>query len=369
MCESQTFMLRALDLARTALGRTSPNPPVGAVIVREGQIVGEGFHPRAGEPHAEIFALHQAANLAAGADIYVTLEPCSHQGRTGPCAEALIASGIKRAFVGTSDPNPLVAGQGIKRLQDVGIEVQIGLCAAECRELIAPFAWHIIHKSPYTLYKSAMTFDGQLATHAGDSRWVSGEESRRRVHSLRNQVDAIMVGVETILADDPQLTTRLAQGGRDPLRVVVDSRLRTPLQSRIVQQNSSAPTLIATTKQASPDRIAALQEAGCEILLLPEVGGQVSLPDLWRELGCRNIQLLLLEGGRTLAAAALSAGLINRLQVYIAPKLLGGAGLSGLFAGEGCALMKDALPLENLLVEKVGDDLLLTAEVKRCLPA
>ena len=368
MSESLRYMRRALVLAHTALGRTAPNPAVGAVIVRAGQIVGEGFHPKAGEPHAEIFALQQAAEQAAGADIYVTLEPCSHRGRTGPCADALVAAGIKRAFVGVVDPNPLVAGQGLKRLQDAGIEVQLGLCDAECRELLAPFAWHIINQTPYTLYKAAMTFDGQLATHTGDSRWVSGEESRLRVHGLRNQVDAIMVGVETVLADDPQLTTRLPQGGRDPLRVVVDSRLRIPLTSRIIQLKSEADTLIATTRQAPAESIAKLQDAGCEILLLPETDGRVFLPDLWRELGRRNIQSLLLEGGRTLAAAALKAGLINRLQVYIAPKLVGGATFSGLFAGEGCTLMQDALPLENLKVEKVGEDLLLTAEVKRCLP-
>ncbi len=363
-----SYMLQALDLARTALGRTSPNPAVGAVIVRDGQVVGEGFHPKSGEPHAEIFALQQASGLARGADIYVTLEPCSHQGQTGPCADALAAAGIKRVFVGTIDPNPLVAGEGIKRLQAAGIEVQVGLCEAECLELITPFAWHIKHKMPYTVYKAAMTFDGQLATHTGDSRWVSGAESRQRVHILRDQVDAIMVGVETIFADDPQLTTRLPHVGRDPLRVVVDSRLRIPLGSQVVRQSSLAKTLIATTKQAPADIVTDLHKAGCEILVLPEVSGKVSLPDLWRELGRMNIQSLLLEGGRTLAAAALKAGLINRLQVYIAPKLLGGAGLSGLFAGKGCSLMKDALSLEGLNVEKVGDDLLLTAEVKRCLP-
>jgi diaminohydroxyphosphoribosylaminopyrimidine deaminase/5-amino-6-(5-phosphoribosylamino)uracil reductase len=368
MSESHKFMLRALELARTALGRTSPNPAVGAVIVRQGQVVGEGYHPEAGAPHAEIFALQQAAEKAVGSDIYVTLEPCSHQGRTGPCADALVSAGIKRVFIGTIDPNPRVAGQGIKRLQDAGVEVQVGICEKECRELIRAFSWHITHRTPYTLYKSAMTLDGQIATWTGDSRWVSGDESRQRVHSLRDQVDAIMVGVETILADDPQLTTRLPEGGQDPLRIIVDSHLRTPLASHIVQQQSSAATLIATTCLAPTENLAKLQHAGCEILILPEAEGKVSLSALWLELGRREVQFLLLEGGRTLAASALKAGLINRLQVYVAPKLLGGAGLSGLFGGKGCALMRDALPLMNLEVEKVGDDLLLSAEVKRCLP-
>ncbi len=369
MDQHQTYMRRALNLACKALGRTSPNPAVGAVIVRDDQVVGEGYHPAAGEPHAEIFALRDAGDQAAGADIYVTLEPCSHQGRTGPCADALIAAGIRRVFIGTIDPNPQVSGRGVKRLQAAGIEVYKGICEAECQKLIAPFAWHLQHKTPLTLYKAAMTFDGQLATNTGDSRWVSGEQSRARVHQLRNQVDAIMVGVGTVLADDPQLTTRIAQGGgRDPLRVVVDSHLRIPLESRIVCQKSAATTLIATTGQASASKIEQLQKAGCDLVILPERDSQVSLPALWAELGRRNIQSLLLEGGRTLAAAALQCGLINRLQLYLAPKLVGGTGLSGLFAGEGCRLMKDALELENLNVEQVGEDLLLSAEVKRCLP-
>lgn len=361
-------MQRAIELARNALGRTAPNPPVGAVIVRDGLIVGEGFHPRAGDPHAEIFALRAAGVRACGADIYVTLEPCSHRGRTGPCADALIAAGIRRVFVGTVDPNPLVAGRGIQRLKAAGLEVGIGLNEDACRELIAPFAWHITSGLPFTVYKAAMTLDGQLATCAGDSRWVSCADSRQRVHQLRDQVDAIMIGVQTILADNPQLTTRLDQGGRDPLRVVVDSHLRIPLESRILTQPSAARTLVATTTLAPAAKLVALEKLNAEVLVLPVVEGRVSLCALWQELGRRSVQHLLLEGGRTLASAALHARLINSIQVYIAPKLLGGEGLSGLFAGEGSSLMDDAIPLENLRVESVGADLLLTAEVKRCLP-
>jgi len=361
-------MQRALQLAREALGRTAPNPTVGAVIVRDGQIVGEGFHPRAGEPHAEIFALRQAGERARGADIYVTLEPCAHQGRTGPCADALIAAGIKGVFAAIVDPNPQVAGRGLQRLQAAGITVELGLCAAEAQKLIAPFAWHIRHQTPYTLYKAAMTFDGQLATASGDSRWVSSPPSRERVHQLRDQVDAIMVGIETVLADDPQLTTRLPEGGRDPLRIVVDSRLRIPLDSRVVNLNSKAKTLIATTDQADTDKISALQAAGCEVLVLPADAGRVSLTELWRQLGARGVQFLLLEGGRTLAAEVLRHRLLNAIQLYLAPKLVGGQGRAGLFAGQGCELMAEALELGPLEVERVGEDLLLTAEVKACLP-
>lgn len=368
MSDSLKYMQRALQLARQGLGRTAPNPAVGAVIVRDGCIVGEGFHPRAGEPHAEIFALRQAGERAQGAEIYVTLEPCAHQGRTGPCAEALIAAGIRCVFAAIIDPNPQVSGRGLQRLQAAGIRVELGLCADEARKLIAPFAWHLRHQIPYTLYKAAMTFDGQLATARGDSRWVSSAQSRLRVHQLRNQVDAIMVGIETVLADDPQLTTRLPTGGRDPLRVVVDSHLRIPLHSRMLNLDSNAKSLIATTAQADADKITALQAAGCEVLVLPATGGKVNLPALWRQLGGRGVQFLLLEGGRTLAAEVLRHRLLNVIQLYLAPKLVAGQGLSGLFAGCGCELMSQALDLGPIDVERVGEDLLLTAEVKSCLP-
>lgn len=361
-------MRRALQLARQAQGRTAPNPAVGAVIVREGRIVGEGFHPKAGEPHAEIFALRQAGDLAQGADMYVTLEPCAHQGRTGPCADALIAAGINCVFAAIIDPNPQVSGRGLERLKAAGIRVELGLCADEARKLIAPFAWHLRHQTPYTLYKAAMTFDGQLATARGDSHWVSSEQSRLRVHQLRDQVDAIMVGIETVLTDDPQLTTRLPGGGRDPLRIVVDSHLRIPLQCKVVSLNSGAGTLIATTDQADAHKVSALQAAGCEVLVLPADAGRVHLPKLWDYLGARGVQFLLLEGGRTLAAEVLRRRLINVLQLYLAPKLVGGQGRAGLFAGQGCEFMAQALDLGPIEVERVGDDLLLTAEVKSCLP-
>lgn len=368
MSDATTYMQLALEEARKGLGRTRPNPAVGALVVRDGEIVGRGFHPAAGQPHAEIFALREAGTKAFGATIYVTLEPCSHQGRTGPCANALIEAGLKKVVVGTVDPNPLVAGRGLEMLRQAGLVVETGACAEECRELIAPFAWHVVHGVPLTLYKAAMTFDGQLATANGDSRWVSCEESRHQVHLLRNRVDAIMVGVQTVVADDPQLTTRLPSGGRDPLRVIVDSRLRLPRTCRVIQQPSAARTLIATTDQADTQACAELQRSGCEVLILPSDSGRVSLPTLWQELGRRNIQYLLLEGGRTLAASALQAGLINRLQLYLAPKLVGGQGLSGLFAAAGCERMSQALALEKMCAQQVGTDIFLTAEVKSCLP-
>jgi len=365
----QHYMQLAIDLARQGLGRTAPNPPVGAVVVQQGRVVGEGFHPRAGEPHAEVFALQQAGELARGADLYVTLEPCSHQGRTGPCAEALIRAAIRHVYVGVQDPNPQVAGRGIDKLRNAGLGVTLGILEQACRQLIAPFTRHILTGLPYTIYKSAMTLDGKTATATGDSRWISGEPSRLRVHQLRDRVEAIMVGVGTLLADNPLLNTRLPAGdGRDPLRIVVDSQLRTPPDSAILQQQSSAGTLIATTLRES-EKITPLQQAGAEILSLPAVEGKVSLPALWQELGRRNVQRLLLEGGATLANAALRAGLIDQLMVFIAPKLIGGSNQFGIFSGGGCQQLADAVRLNDLRYEQVGEDLLLTGDVERCLPA
>jgi len=243
----QYFMQLALDQARKGEGRTAPNPPVGAIIVKDGIIIGEGFHPQAGQPHAEIFALQQAASKARGAEIYVTLEPCSHHGKTPPCADALIAAGIKSVYIGTIDPNPLVAGRGVEKLKKGGIEVHCGILEPECKRLIAAFSHHILTGTPFTIYKSALTLDGNTATSTGDSQWVSGEKSRLVVHQLRDRVEAIMVGISTVLSDDPLLNTRLPEGGgRDPLRVVVDSQLRIPVDCRMLKQQSTAKTLVAT---------------------------------------------------------------------------------------------------------------------------
>lgn len=364
----QHYMQLAIELALRGQGRTAPNPPVGAVLVQQGQVVGKGFHPKAGEPHAEIFALRQAADQARGADLYVTLEPCAHQGRTGPCVEALIQAAVGHVYVGVPDPNPQVAGRGIETLRRAGIGVTVGILESDCRSLIAAFARHILTGLPYTIYKTAMTLDGKTATASGDSRWISGEQSRLRVHQLRDRVEAIMVGVGTLLADNPLLNTRLPAGdGRDPLRIVVDSQLRTPLDSAILQQKSTAGTLIATTLHDAK-KIAALQQAGAEILILPAEDGRVSLTALWHELGRRDVQRLLLEGGATLANAALRAGLIDQLMVFVAPKLIGGSNQFGIFSGAGCQRLADAVPLTRLRYDQVGDDLLLMGEVERCLP-
>lgn len=362
-------MRQALELARQGVGRTSPNPAVGSVVVKGGEIVGRGFHPQAGQPHAEIFALRDAQEQSKGADIYVTLEPCSHQGKTGPCCEAIIEAQISRVFVGVEDPNPLVSGRGIARLRSAGIEVSVGICEQECRHLLAPFKKHISTGTPLVIVKAGLTLDGFLSTSSGDSQWITGEESRRHVHRVRNRVDAVMVGIGTVLADNPLLTTRLPMGGRDAIRVVVDSQLRIPIDAKILHLESTAKTIIATTELASRDKLLSLNKnPAVEVLVLPLVDNRVDLNGLLKALGQRNIQSLLVEGGAILNQSLFEQRLIDRVMLYLAPTLLGGDDGKGLFAGHGVKRLSDALQLIEVRTQKFGDDVLFEGEVVPCLP-
>ena len=350
------MMRMAHALARRGVGKTSPNPAVGCVIVRDGIVVGRGWHKKAGTPHAEVHALNEAGERAAGADVYVTLEPCAHFGKTPPCARALIAAQVARVYVGMVDPNPLVAGAGLELLREAGIEVETGLLEEQCRDLNRPFIKWIQTKLPYVVLKSALTLDGMTATANGDSRWITSDGARREVHRLRGRLDAIMVGVGTVAKDDPQLTCRVP-GGKDPLRIVVDSTLRVPLHAALFGVQSAAGTIVATCS-ADAARIEAVSSRGAQILRCKESDGRVDLADLFAKLGALGVQSILLEGGSHLAGAALRAGLVDRCMIFIAPKLVGGAGM-GLFAGEGVALMKDAIRLEGMTVQRVGVDLLV----------
>jgi diaminohydroxyphosphoribosylaminopyrimidine deaminase/5-amino-6-(5-phosphoribosylamino)uracil reductase len=363
---SVKMMRRALTLARRGIGRTSPNPAVGCVIVRNDSIVGEGWHRKAGTPHAEIHALHRAGELAAGADLYVTLEPCSHFGKTPPCADAVIRAGVARVFVGMIDPNPKVAGRGVERLRAAGIEVIGPFLEEECRELVRPFIKHITTGLPYVTMKSAITLDGRTATDSGDSRWISSDVSRRMVHRIRSQADAVMTGSGTLLADDPQLTVRMV-AGRSPLRVVVDSRLQMPADCALMAEAAVIPVIIATSCRDA-QKIERLEARGAEVVVCGDPDGRVDLASLLNILGSRGIQSILLEGGETLCGEMLRQGLIDRFLIFIAPRFVGGVG-KGLFAGAGAAVMGDALPLVFRRVTRVGGDILVEA-VRRseCLP-
>jgi diaminohydroxyphosphoribosylaminopyrimidine deaminase/5-amino-6-(5-phosphoribosylamino)uracil reductase len=359
-------MRQALRLALRARGRTSPNPIVGAVVVRDGEVIGRGFHRRAGTAHAEVVALAQAGDRARGADLYVNLEPCNHTGRTGPCVECIVRAGIRRVAVGMRDPNPLVDGRGVRALRRAGVEVVEGVLEEECQRLNEAFACAITERRPFVILKTATTLDGHVATRSGDARWVSGEAARREGHRLRDACDAILVGVGTVLADDPSLDCRGVPAGRDPVRVVLDSRLRTPPGARVVALTASspAPTLIVATPGAPVRRERALAAAGAEVMRLPaDAGGRVSLPALLAWLHERELQSLLLEGGPTLAGAFFAARLVDRVVAFIAPKLLGDAGAKPVLAGPAVAKMSDAVALEGVELRRVGEDLMLSGRI------
>ncbi len=362
--QSEQFMQRAIDLARKGLGRTAPNPPVGAVLVRDGKIVGEGFHPAAGQPHAEVFALRDAGALALGADLYVTLEPCCHHGRTGPCTEALINAGVARIYVGAQDPNPLVAGKGVERLRQAGVDVISNVLMSESQSLIAPFIKSISHGLPYVVFKAAMTLDGKTATSDGDSQWISCAASRELVHQLRDQVDGIMVGSGTVNTDDPRLTTRLAGGGgRDPVRIVFDGSLTTSPQATLYTQSSEAKTVLVTASDHTEKVLQHYRALGVEIIQVPRTADGLNLPAAMVELGKMNLQYLLLEGGSILGGAMMRADLVDRVMIFVTPKIIGGDGYS-LLSGEGVASISDTWSLINLRARQIDTDILIEGEVQ-----
>jgi len=350
-------MRQALALARRGLGRTSPNPAVGAVVVREGRVVGRGHHARAGGPHAEVVALRAAGERARGADLYTTLEPCDHFGRTPPCSLAILQAGVRRVFVGSRDPNPLVGGRGMARLRRGGVEVLRAL-QGECDRLNAPWFTFITEGRPHVTLKAAVTLDGKIATRRGDSRWVSGPQARGWVHRKRSEVDAVLVGAGTALADDPALTARLP-GGRDPLRVVLDTELRLPARLRLFRQRSAAPTLLAHASGKSPRPWPGVERIRCR-----RGPGGVDLRDLLGRLARRGVMHLLVEGGAGVHGRFLEEGLADEVAVFVAPAILGADGLS-LSRSPGPARMARVLRLEDVQVERLGDDVLVTGRVPR----
>lgn len=361
----ERFMRQALTLAERARGLTSPNPLVGALVVKDGVVAGEGFHPEAGAPHAERLALAAAGAAARGATLYVTLEPCVHHGRTPPCVPAVLEAGIRRVVVGIKDPNPQVSGAGVAALARAGAEVRVGCLEDEARRLNRPFFTWIVERRPFATLKVAMSLDGKIAGWDRASRWITGDEARLEGHRLRSQADAIVVGIGTILADDPQLTVRLEPPWpREPYRVVVDSHGRTPLAARVLESGRPERTLIAVTEAASSDRLRALEARGARVLRLPSRDGRVSLPALATELARREITALLLEGGSEVNAAFLEAGLVDRVVAFVAPLLLGGRQAPSALGGAGRTL-KEAFRLTSMTARPVGEDLFIEGDVAR----
>jgi diaminohydroxyphosphoribosylaminopyrimidine deaminase/5-amino-6-(5-phosphoribosylamino)uracil reductase len=356
-------MKLALSLAARGAGWVSPNPMVGAVVVKEGRVVGRGFHRRAGAPHAEVEALRSAGEAARGADLYVTLEPCNHQGRTPPCTQAILAAGVRRVIIAAHDPNPQVTGGGAEFLAGRGVEVHEGLLAAEARRLNEAWLHYVNTGRPWVVVKAACSLDGKIATVGGESQWLTGEAARALGHRLRHRVDAIVVGIGTVLADDPQLTTRRPRSrakGRDPIRVVLDSRLRLPLMARLLHLDSQAPTWVATTSQAPPEKIQAVAALGAEVLVLPADAGRVSLPALLEELGVRQVQNLLVEGGAETLGGCFDQRLVNQFYFFYAPKILGGQQAPGMVGGQGIIHLGQAHIARDLSIRRVGGDLLVS---------
>ena len=357
-------MREALRIARNAEGRTSPNPLVGAVIVRDGRIIAEGWHRKAGTPHAEIHALRMAGDLARGATLYVTLEPCSHYGRTGPCAKAVAEAGIARVVVAMQDPNPKVAGRGLSMLREAGIEVRCGVLADEAARLNEVFLHWITTGMPFVVLKTAMTLDGKIATRTGASQWITNEASRRRVHEYRDIYDSILVGIGTVLHDDPSLTTRLPDGtGKNPVRIIVDSQARTPLSAKVVC-DGQAKTIVAVTEQAPEARCKALEKAGVEVIRAGS-GAHVDLRLLLQMLGEREICSVFVEGGGSVNFSLLEASLVDKVYAFIAPKLVGGREALTPVEGEGFASLGECVALTDVHVEELAGDILLTAYTKR----
>lgn len=361
LAEDRKFMRRAIELAKKGEGFTSPNPMVGAVIVKDGCIIGEGYHERYGGLHAERNALASVTESPKGAVIYVTLEPCCHYGKQPPCVDAILEAGIARVVTGSDDPNPLVAGKGFKRLIEHGVEVTTHVEKEACDALNPVFFHYIQTGIPYVAMKYAMTMDGKIAAYTGQSKWITGEEARAFVQKLRHRYTGIMAGAGTVLADDPRLTCRIP-GARQPVRIICDTRLRIPSDANVVETAKEIPTILATC-QADPDRIRPFEEKGCQVLTLPEEDGHVDLRTLMRELGKRQIDSILLEGGGTLNWSALKSGIVQKVYCFTAPKLFGGIDARTPVEGRGVASPGEAFSLTHLKVTQVGEDLLIEGEV------
>ena len=350
------YMKMAIRLAGKGIGKTSPNPMVGAVIVKDGKIIGSGYHKRCGDCHAEINAINSVKGSIRGSTFYITLEPCSHYGRTPPCVDTLIMKGLKRVVLGTPDPNPEVNGKGIKILRSKGIQVDVGILDSECRQLNERYFKFIKTGIPYVTVKYAQTLDGRIATKSGDSQWISSEASRRYVHHLRSVNDCIMVGVGTVATDNPKLTVRHVKG-RNPLRIIVDSKLRIPIKSYVLTDDNSHLTIIATTSNAPSGKVTAVKKLGVEVLIMnKDRSGMVNLPNLLKELGKRKITSVLVEGGSEIVTSLLKANLVDKMIIPIAPKIIG-KGLEAI-GDLNINKIKDAIKFSSFKTMKKGDDII-----------
>ena len=360
----EKYMRLAMQLAGNAIGRTSPNPLVGAVIVKDNRVVGCGWHRKAGTPHAEVHALNQAGELAQGADVYVTLEPCAHYGKTPPCAKALVEAKVKNVYGGLLDVNPKVAGKGFKILEDAGIHVEYGFLQDELRKQNEVLFKWIEHKKPFVVLKAAMTLDGKIATATGQSKWITNETSRAYGYKLRDIYDGIMVGINTVIEDNPMLTARV-DGGKNPIRIVVDSSLKIDINANVVQ-DKSAKTIIATTDKADKDKILKLQAQDVDVIVVDkDKNDKVDIEKLLDILGQQNICSILVEGGATLSGSFVAKKLVDKVYFFIAPKIVGGKEAKTPVAGTGILNLQEALALKDIQIEKLEEDILIIGRVDK----
>ena len=360
----EKYMRLAMQLAGNAIGRTSPNPLVGAVIVKDNRVVGCGWHRKAGTPHAEVHALNQAGELAQGADVYVTLEPCAHYGKTPPCAKAFVEAKVKNVYGGLLDVNPKVAGKGFKILEDAGIHVEYGFLQDELRKQNEVFFKWIEHKKPFVVLKAAMTLDGKIATATGQSKWITNETSRAYGYKLRDIYDGIMVGINTVIEDNPMLTARV-DGGKNPIRIVVDSNLKIDINANVVQ-DKSAKTIVATTDKADKDKILKLQAQNVDVIVVDkDENDKVDIEKLLNILGQQNICSILVEGGATLSGSFVAKKLVDKVYFFIAPKIIGGKEAKTPVAGTGILNLQEALALKDIQIEKLEEDILIIGRVDK----
>lgn len=360
----EKYMRLAMQLAGNAIGRTSPNPLVGAVIVKDNRVVGCGWHRKAGTPHAEVHALNQAGELAQGADVYVTLEPCAHYGKTPPCSKALVEAKVKNVYGGLLDVNPKVAGKGFKILEDAGIHVEYGFLQDELRKQNEVFFKWIEHKKPFVVLKAAMTLDGKIATATGQSKWITNETSRAYGYKLRDIYDGIMVGINTVIEDNPMLTARV-DGGKNPIRIVVDSSLKIDINANVVQ-DKSAKTIVATTDKADKDKILKLQAQDVDVIVVDkDENDKVDIEKLLDILGQQNICSILVEGGATLSGSFVAKKLVDKVYFFIAPKIVGGKEAKTPVAGTGILNLQEALSLKDIQIEKLKEDILIIGRVDK----
>lgn len=360
----EKYMSIALSLSLKGKGHVSPNPIVGALIVKDNVIIGEGYHEKYGEAHAEINAFKNAVEDVKGSTMYVTLEPCSHYGKTPPCAEEIIKKKINRVVIGTLDTNTLVSGRGVKMLKEAGIEVEVGVLEEECMKANEVFMKYIINKEPFVVMKSAMSLDGKIATATGKSKWITGEKARKKVHLLRKELTAIMVGVNTVINDNPELTCRI-EGGVNPIRIIVDSNIRIPLESKVLQTAKNIKTIIATTEKVDKHKVKLIEGLGAQVIKVKSKGGRVDLKKLMKILGEEKIDSILLEGGGNLNFSALNEGIVDKVQIYIAPKIIGGEKAKGVVLGSGIQDLKDAFLIDEVTYRNIGEDILIEGYIKK----